>query len=154
MPVSSTATFAQLVRSFQARRRVDVVVGAVGQRVLLHEAGVVGVLGHRHRHVVLDAQHARRRPQALSQRLQRVPVADVDRSASHQTQPQAEATAGVADRAPPVGVAARRGGTATSRPAAGRASPRGRESPSAPKRICAAAGAAATAKKTTAATTV
>ena len=84
--------------------RVDVVVGALGERVLLLEAGVVRVLRHRHRRVVLDAQHARRGPQALPQRLQRLPVAGGDRSRAHQPQPQPEPTARIADRASLVGI--------------------------------------------------
>ena len=68
------------------------------------EARVVGLLGHRHRHVVLDPKHARRGPQPLSQRFER-PLADVDRKAPDQSQLQSDTTARVGDRTTLVGIA-------------------------------------------------
>ncbi len=96
-PVSSTATFAQLVRLFQALGRVDVVVGLLFDRVLLADARVVGVLGDADRRVVFDAQDAVAAAQPGPEILEADPLSGADRERPDETQPQSKPAAGAAD---------------------------------------------------------
>ena len=105
--------------------RVDVVVVLLFDRVLLADAGVVGVLGDADRGVVFDAQHAVAAAQPGPEIFEADPLSGADRERPDQTQPQSKPAAGAADDLLPARLARCRRRNCTSRRLTGGVSPRG-----------------------------